>query len=240
MNADYTRLYLRDSSGNYFVKYNDGTNDRFITFKPYESIIHDNLTTAVTIPQRFTVLDKASLYSRLSGTATATSAISAGESTLTDSAGDFSNVSAGDSIHNTTDGSDGIVLSKTSSTALITALFGGTLNQWTSGNAYVIQPQGRYQLILEPPPSTAGHTVTVEYIQRPDPVFSSYGTYRFGLQFMEPLIEYAAFKYKYRDREPNFGDYWFKHFDRICRQNQYNMNQSLRRTGLAVNLRNRV
>ena len=54
----------------------------------------------------------------VTGTRTTTSAGAAvgGASTLTDTGGDFSDVSPGDIVHNTTDGSDGIVLSKTSST----------------------------------------------------------------------------------------------------------------------------
>jgi len=239
LNADFIRLYLKDSSGDYYIKYNDGTNDTFLNFREYENVIHDNQTTSVSIPNRFSILDYPTLYSQVTGTATSTAAASGGQCTLTDTAGSFSNVSAGDVIHNTTDGSDGYVLSKTSSIEIIVALFGGSANDWTIGDTYVIQPQGRLQIVLDPPPSTASETVTVYYIQRPAPVFSSYGIYRFASQYCDAIVKYAAFLYKYRDREPDFGDYLYKNFERIARMNQYNMNASLQRTSFSVNLKRR-
>ena len=237
--ADFLRFYMRDSSGDFFVKYNDGTNVSFPTFVDYQEIYHANNTTSVSVPDRFSVIDRA-IYSRITGTCTSSGALSAGEATLTDSAADFTNVSAGDIIHNTTDVSDGIVLSKTSSTVLVTALFGGTDNDWDSTDAYVIQPQGRLQLILDPPPSTSGHTVTVPYIQRPAPVFSSYGVYKFQPQYIDALVAYVQWKYKYRDREPQFGDALFQMFERATRMNQFNLNQTFQRTGLKVNLKKRI
>lgn len=240
LNADFMHLYMKDDSGNLFVKYYDGTTYRFINFEPYSSIIHDNQTTAVTIPSRFTIIDKPALYSRVTGTATSAGAASGGEATLTDTAADFSNVNEGDTIHNTTDRSDGYVLSKTSSTVIVTALFGGSGNDWASSDAYTIQPQGRLQLVLDPPPSTAGHTVTVEYVQRPMPVFSDYGIYRFQTQYMDAIVKYAAFIYRYKDQEPDFGNAFFQLFDRSARQNKYSTDKSLVRTGLSVNLKKRA
>lgn len=239
LNADFLRLYLKNSRGNLFVKYNDGSSDTFITWDSYDNIIHGNQTTSVAVPVRFTILDKPALYALITGTATSTAAISNGVATLTDTAADFSNVSAGDIIHNTTDASDGVVLSKTSSTVLVTALFGGTNNSWTSTNAYIIQPQGRLQMVLDPPPTTAAQTVTVEYVQRPAPVFSLYGVYRFSPQYMNALIKYSAFLYKYRDKQADFGNALYQFFDRETRANKYAIDQSLNRTTLAVNLRKR-
>lgn len=240
LNADFVRLYLKDGSGNYFIKYTNGTTDTFITFRSYENIIYDNLTTSVTTPQRFSIIDKPNLYSQVTGTATSTGASSGGQSVLTDTAANFSNVSAGDVIHNTTDGCDGYVLSKTSSTVLVTALFGGSGNDWAISDAYVIQPQGRLQIVLQQPPSASSDTITVEYVQRPDPIFSSYGVYRFMPQYSDAIVKYAAWMYKYRDREPDFGDAFYKNFERVSRMNQYNMNQSLRRVGMSVNLNKRL
>jgi len=160
-----------------------------------------------TMPQCFAIRDKRALYSQITGTATSAGDASGGECTLTDTSGVFTTtdyVSKGDVIHNTTDGSSGVVLSITSATALVCALFGGTGNDWDTDDAYVIQPQGRLELIIDPPPSTAGHIITLEYIVKPDPVYSDYGSYRFRDQNMESIIEYAAAKYKMRDSEPDF------------------------------------
>lgn len=213
LNANFLKLYLKDSYGKFYLKYNDGSNDEFILFKEYEDIIYENNTTSVSIPTNFTIIDDSTKDTQISSTTTSAGAASGGQCTLTDTGSDFSDVSAGDIVHNTTDGSDGVVLSKTSTTALVTALFDGTNNDWTLGDAYMIQPQARLKLQFDPPPSTASHTATVYYIERPAPVFSSYGIYRIQPQYSQALVSYAMFLYKYRDSEPNFGDRLYTLFD---------------------------
>lgn len=239
LNADFMMLYLKDRSNCFYLQYNDGTTTHNLFEQDYENIIFDNDTISVTIPSEFTIHDDATLDSRISGTTTSTGAVTLGETTLTDTAADFSDVSAGDVVHNIADGSDGVVLSKTSSTVLVTSLFNGTENDWTSGDNYVIQPQGRLKLILNPPPSTTGHTITVHYIQKPAPVFSIYGVYRFAQQGSEALVKYTSWLYKYRDREPNFADTLFVAWDREVRHQAEAYNSALRRKGTPVNMRAR-
>jgi len=237
INPDYLRLYLKNSDNNYYLKYNDGSNDHFLTWRDYEDIYYENNTDSVSVPSRFSIID-AALPTVLTGTATAVGAASGGQCTLTDAAADFTTVEAGSTVHNTTDASDGIVLSKTSTTALVVALFGGTGNDWTVADAYVIQPQARYQLIIDPLPSTAGHTITLPYIKRPSPVYSDYGMY----EFINPqvLVGYAAWKYKYRDKEPNFGDMFWRSWENDIRRRGRNINQGQRRNTIPVNLKKRV
>jgi hypothetical protein len=238
LNPDFMRLYLRNSAGNYYIKLNDGSNNHFPTWKDYEDIVYDDNTTSVTIPSFFSIIDTAK-STQVTGTATSTSAASAGQCTLTDTAADFSDVNAGAIIHNTTDGSDGVVLSKTSSTVLVVALFGGTANDWTSSDAYVIQPQSRYQIYLTPPPSTAGYTITVYYIQQPAPVYSDYGIYRFSDQYKEAMVKYAFWLYKYRDKEPDMADSMYKFWDVEMGRKAYNTNRAQRPGGFKVNLKNK-
>lgn len=218
LNADFLKLYIKNRDNDYFIKYNDGTNDTLITIKDYNQIIYDNQTDNATIPSYFSIINDSTNDSQISSTATAVGAASGGVCTLTDSTAPFADVSAGDIVHNITDGSDGIVVSKTSSSALVTALFDGTNNDWTSADSYVIQPQSRMKLILSPPPSTSGHTVTLYYIQKPVPVYSSYGIYQIPSQYLSALVFYAAWLYKYSDREPNFGDALYAFFDKECRK----------------------
>lgn len=239
LNHDYLKLYLRDNERNLFLKFNDGNFDSFPIWKDYEEIVFINDTDSVPIPSHFAIIDDPTLDSQVTGTATSTAAASGGAATLTDTAADFSDVEAGNIVHNTTDTSVGIVLSKTSSTIASTALFGGTANDWTSGDAYVIQPQGRFQIILDPPPSSSGDTLTVQYIQRPAPVFSDYGVYRFPPQFTDAIVNYAAFKYKYRDREAVFGDRWFQVWERGIALAAGSMNNSMNRKEFKVRLRKR-
>lgn len=238
LNPDFMRLYARNKDGNYYVRLNDGDNNHFLTWKDYEDIIYDDNTTSVTIPSRFSIIDTAK-STQVTGTATSTAAASAGECTLTDTAADFSTVNAGAIIHNTTDDSDGVVLSKTSSTALVVALFSGTANDWTEDDAYVIQPQSRYQIYLDPPPSTADYTLTVPYIQQPGPVYSDYGIYRFLDQYKDAMVKYAFWLYKYRDKEPDFGDAMYKFWDMEMSRNAYSINRGQRPGGFKVNLKKR-
>ena len=236
LNADFLGLYAKDSRNNLFIKYTDSSgNDSFPFWRDYEDILFENQTSSVPVPSFFSIIDDPDLNSQVTGTATSTSAAVGFQSTLTDTVGDFSDVNAGDEVHNTTDGSDGIVLSKTSSTVLVVALFDGTAGDWTSGDSYVIQPQGRLKLVLDQPPSTAGQTVTVHYYKRPDPVYSHYGTYRFQNHHMSALIKYAAWLYKYRDREPQTGDMLFQYWDRAVGIGSEQIRNTKNATGFKVN-----
>lgn len=234
---DFLRLYLRND-GDYYIKFYDGSNNTFPTWVDYGEIVHQDTPTSVAIPSHFTIIDVAD-QSQATGTTTSAGASSGGECTLTDTAASFTDVNAGAIVHNTTDGSDGVVLSKTSSTVLVTALFGGTDNDWSSGDSYVIQPQSRYQLFLDPPPSTAGYTITVYYLQRPAPVYSDYGIYRFPSQYTEPLVKYAFWLYKYRDKQPDMGDAMYRFWERHVGEAAYSINRGQRPGSFKVNLNKR-
>lgn len=196
-----------------------------------------------SIPSFFTIRDQQTLYDQITGTATSTTADAAGQVILTDTSGLFITtdyVNPGDVIHNTTDGSDGMVLSITSGTALVCALFSESGdNDWTTDDVYVIQPQGRIELVLDPPPSTSGHIVRVPYISRPDPVYSDYGMYRFRQHNMEAIVKFAAWLYKYRDSDPDFGNRWYKAFDSQVRRESKDLRPFIKRRLFRVNLKGR-
>ena len=242
LNADFLDFFMREDDNRRFIKLNDGSTDYFIPFRDYEDVFYGNNTTAQPVPDYFTITDVPSLSARITGTASLAGATSGGECTLTDTSSStkFANVSAWDIVHNTTDGSDGIVLSKTSDTALVAALFEGTANDWTLGDSYVIQPQGRYKIVVDPPTSAAGYTITVPYVTRPAPVFSDYGMYKFPSQYSSALVKYAFWLYKYRDGEPSFGDAMYVFFDNQCRLFGSSVTKSLReKRQISVNFRAR-
>lgn len=215
--ADFNGLYLRDGSQNLVLPYTDGSTTSSLGWEDSNaSTLYNAITSTAGVPVKFSVIDKGSLLSRVSGSALAEGASSGGESTL--SGADFDNVSAGDIVHNTTDGSTGVVLAKSGTTSLTTALFDGTSNDWSTDDGYVIQPQPRNQINLTPKPSGAGKTLTVHYIARPAPVYSDYGAFRFPYQFTPALTKYAAWLYKYKDKDPNYGDKWYVHYDQQLRQ----------------------
>tara|TARA_Y100000310_G_scaffold236502_1_gene239702 strand:+ start:18979 stop:19908 length:930 start_codon:yes stop_codon:yes gene_type:complete len=244
LNANFLHMYLRDRGGDFFIKYNDGTSNTFIKWAPYEDIITNDDTTSILIPSRFSITDDPTLDSQITGTETSGGAVDAnsGEVTLTDSAADFSDVSAGDIVHNTTDSSSGVVVSKTSSTVLVTALFpddpSATVDKdWDSSDAYVIQPQGRFRLVLDPPPSTAGHTITFYYVHKPAPVWSAFKTFRYSQHLNLATVKYAAWLLKYRDREPDFGDKLFVMADNTMRKNKHGVDKALNRNRIRVNMK---
>ena len=244
INPDYLTLYLRDIRSQYnpyYLKYNDGTTDTFIQQKAYESIIFDNNTTSKSPPDYFTVVEQTQL-SLISGTASSNGAINTpytGECYLYDvsSTSKFANVAVGDRIRNETDGSEGYVIVKDSNTKLTCAMLGGTDNDFDSSDSYVIFPQQRYKLYFDPATSDASHTITLYYIQKPIPVYSYNRRYPLNQIYELPIIQYAAFLYKYRDREPNYGDSLFKHFELICRQNNMVTRNAKEKRGFRVNMK---
>ena len=236
LNPDYLGMYLKDANKNYFIKYYDGTNYSFINQCNYEDVILSDNTTSQSIPSTFAVIDKTSLPTRITGTASAAGAASAGECTLTVAASTFTDAYAGDVVHNTTDGSMGIVLSKTSNLILTTALFGGTNNDWSISDAFVIQPQGRKQLVVDPLSSTAAHTILVYYLQKPAPVYSDYGRFRFDAEVGAALVKYAAWLYKYRDKEPNYGDKWFQYYENQIAIFNRSVNQTIKKNTWSFSL----
>lgn len=239
LNPDFLRLYMKDTNNNLFIRYNDGTTTSTLKFKKYESVYYDNDTSTVSVPDSFATRDDPTKETAEVGTATSVGAASAGQCTLTDTAADFTNVAPGDIVNNTTDGASGYVLSKTSTTVIATALFDGTGNDWTQSDAYTIQPQGRLQLVIVPTPSTSGHTITVPYVQRPDPVFSNYGIYRFNAQYLMALCFYAAWLYKYRDSDSNFGDKFYQYFDSHVRKANVSSGRGLNKRGINVSFKAR-
>jgi len=239
LNPDFLSLQVMDSFNTWAVKFYDGTSTSFISFRPYEAIYYANNTTAAGVPNNFSITDVITQTANITGLAAATGSASETQPQLTGTAEAFANASVGDSIHNTSDGSDGIIISKTSNTILLTNLFYGSLNYWTSGDAYVIVPQGRKQLVVDPPSSVAGYTITVPYVQKPSPVYSEYGTYRFDPIYAPSLVKYAAWLYKYRDREPNYGDAFFTYFTAQVRRAAKDINKAYDRSKFRVNLTKR-
>lgn len=236
-------LYMRDPDGNYFTKYYDTSNYTFINHESYERIYYDNQTTDVSIPDRFSIKPQTTAVSNVTGTASAIGTVSSttGEATLTDtsSATKFANVEAGDLVHNTTTDYHGIVIAVTSDTALVTAIFNstGTAQSWASSDAYVIVPQGRFSLILDPPSLTAGHSVYVPYIKKPTPVYGYYRSYPFPVECKRDLISYAAARYKLRDRDEQSASTHLKMYERNLGITGGITKASMNRGGFKVNFK---
>lgn len=239
LNPDFAGLYMKSPQDNrLFLSYttSDGSVSNMF-FKEYDSLYYNNNDYAVTIPSSFTILDVAPL-SNVLGSATTTSSLSttgSGTSVLADTAADFSTVSEGDEVINYTDGSHGIVTAV--STTLTVVLLGGTDNFFTSADKYCIIPQQRMAIYLDPEPDTSDDTFAVPYLVKPVKVYSNYQTYPILDVYSQPIVEYAAFIYKYKDKEPNFGDKWYQNFDRACREANKVYRRVKNKTDFRVNMR---
>jgi len=239
LNPDYFFLFLTDDQNRFFVKFNDGTNDWMISHREYPAMTYGNQTTPQAIPDSFSIRDCRDLPVNLVGTNTALSTVGYNlESTLTDPSASFlTTVSVGDTIHNTSGNVHGVVLEVPTNTTVITAMF-PTIG-WSVSDQYVIIPQGRKELIFSPPFSASGGTITVEYVQRPTPVYSYYRGYRFNHTYGPAIVKYAAWLYKYRDREPQFADLFYKHWDLMLRRYKALEGKSSQRLSWKVNFNKR-
>jgi hypothetical protein len=236
----FAGLYQRNKDNQYFVIYNDGTRNYFTPIREYDEIVlMDQSAETADIPSHFSLKPKETAETQVTGVASANGAASAGECTLTVAAAAFSNVNPGDSVENSTDGASGIVLERTSNLALKTALFEGSGNDWATNDAFVIQPNPRMQLVLNPPPTTAGHTVSVPYVKVPDPVFSENRVYMFPFVHEPLLTKYAAWLYKYKDSDPNYGDKWYMAFDTGAKKIINRVSDGLKSKQIKVNFKAR-
>ena len=228
LNGDYLSMYLKEND-RYYLKYYDGSNYTFLYFKPYQEVIHDNDTTAVSIPSYFTITDDPTLDTLISDTADNAADDVGGKTVLTMDTEVFDDVTPGDIIHNTTDVSDGIV-TKVSSTKIIEiCLFGGTDDEIDTSDAFFIQPRKRFLLQFDPPPITKDHTATFYYVRKPRPVYSDYDVYEIAYDYPDVLCKYAAWLYKYRDQKPDFGDAFYTYWDRQIKEYRRLTNKGLAR-----------
>ena len=219
-----------DNSNKRFIKYTANSAVHFLYEKSYDSIILQNNTTAVTIPYGFTIKDRAA-QAQITGTGTIAAIANSDEYTFTDATQTFTTTAAGGDLINMINGGSGIVLEVSSNTALKAAFFDSA-----STGAYLLNPQGRFELVLDPPPANSGDTITVYYIQRPNPVYTAYRRYNFPVDYKAALVHYAAWKYKYVDQEANFGDKFYIYWDATVRRLGGNINNVLNRRGFKVNM----
>ena len=111
------------------------------------------------------------------------------------------------------------MLSVTSETALVAALFDGSDDEWDKDDTYVVVLQPRMRIVLDPPPSEDDDTITLNgYVRSPRPVYSDYDTFGIKSEFTTALVSYAAWMYRYQDKQPNEGDRLFVKWDRQMKQ----------------------
>ena len=236
LNPDFLEVLTKDDHNKPIIKFYDGTSTDWLSMQSYSDFLQDDDTPST--PNGFAITD-ASIGDRITGTATSTGAVSGGESILTDATADFSSVYPGDVVINTTNDYYGYCIGK-GTTSITTAMFdltvrGGQYVGWSSSDTYIIQPVGRYQVVLDPTPDTSGQIITVPYQARPTPVYSDYGIYPFATGYEEALIKYAAWLYKYRDSKPQFGDPLYMAYERAMRKGKHVNRKAVGTKGFRIN-----
>lgn len=110
LEPSFIRLYFLNSNNELVIKYTTSSGvTTWIKHRDYDRFMQNATTTAVAIPQSFTIRDKHSAETNITGTASSGGALTYEESALNDATAPFADVAPGDSVHNTTDGSIGIV-----------------------------------------------------------------------------------------------------------------------------------
>lgn len=248
LEPDFSGLYLKTDDpkgGKYFIRYNDGTTTFIATYMAHQTVYYNNDTTSVSIPPNFTIHDKTSLPSQLTGATTSAGALSGGVATLTDTGESFeTTVNPRDIVHDTSNGYSGVVLSVTDDENLITAIFddNGDPQAWASSSAWVIQPNPLTQIQLVPPPSTASHTVTVPYVVKPNPVYGDFYTWRINEVYHKAFCFYAASfllsQYQAQGDLQNpdliLSQKYMAEFDKIVGYAQYGINKALGKKGYSM------
>ena len=249
LNSDYLRLYLKDENprgGEYFILYSDGTTTHTVYFKSYQAVIYDNQTTEQAVPSYFTLVEKSSLPTQISSTITSAGAESGGQATLNDTATTLSDsVSPRDIVHNVTQNATGIVLTVSTNSAT-TAMFDaeGHPARWDSGDSYIIQPVHLMQIRFEPPSSASGHTATVHYIAKPNPVYTDYGTWQIQDQYHKAFCYWAADAYlaQYEIDEQGkgvnllAGKKYLDRYNDIVRRARRDIDKSLGKSGYSMRM----
>jgi len=221
--ANFIGLYLKDRQGRYLAKYNNGDGDYWPRVSSFEKIYRANHTEAKDIPGRLAVRDVQSGQAMVTGTAVSAGEAAGGRCILNDSGAFFEPmVEVRDTIHNTVDGSDGVVLEVTDDTHLVCALFNGTSDEWAEGDAYVITPAANYEVYLDAPSKTGGHTIYVPYLAMPSPVYSDYDSWRFSPISCRAICYEAAwlFNVDYEDGLSRFENLHKLYLAEIARVNR--------------------
>jgi hypothetical protein len=241
LNPDFMFAYFMNFNNDLIIRYRSLTTGQTseVVWRDYDRFVQGQQSQSVPIPQSFTITDKNPPLANITGLASTTGALLFEESALTEASALFANVAPGDVVYNTDDGSSGYVTEKVSDYSVKTTLFNGTNNYWEAGNAFVIVPQNRKVLVVDPPNLIAGDSIIIDYVQTPPPVFSSYRSYRIDSAYDQALYNYAAWIYKYRDSQPNMGDAFYKVADLVMRKATHTINRGQRKQGFRVNLNRR-
>ena len=236
LNPNFLEVLTKDDHNKPVISFYDGSSTDWLSMESYDNFLQNGNPPGT--PTEFCITD-ASMGSRVTGTATSAGAQTGGESLLVDASADFSLMYPGDIVINTKEEYYGYCIG-TGTTSITTAMFdltvrGGQYASWASGDTYIVQPAGRYQVIVDPPPAISGQILTVSYFAKPIPVYSDYGMYPFATGYEEALVKYAVWLYKYRDSKPAYADPLYVVYERYMRKGKHVNRKAVGAKGFRIN-----
>lgn len=209
---DFLGLRIRDNQHRNVMRYYDNVNALYHWpyLKSYDYLYlanRANITGSQNTPDYFAITDTDIEVQITGNAASGSGTLVGGECTLKGATAAFSDVHARDRVHDTTESYYGIVLEVEASNSLKVALFNdGEPVATASGNAFLIQPAAHAKIVLSDPSEVEGHTMDILYYGMQNPVYSDYRIWSFPPTACAGICKKAAFEYKYKDRQPDFGD----------------------------------
>ena len=191
-------------------------NNNKITYIDYSTYMSYDTSETADIPTNYT-LNFTYPDSIISGTATSSATVSNGEVTLTDTGKTFTQSLVGGTVHVTHSGVtyNGYVIAYNSSTSLTIATIPST--SISSGDTYLISPPPANTITFYPEPSSS-FTLPIYYIPSFPPVYSLYRPIPLPNDMLIPVACFICWLYKYRDREPAYGDKYFAIYETAVRK----------------------
>lgn len=196
---DFVQPLLKRGDLPYLAKYDDGESVGWPYLCDFQLLFLADDSSSTATPSRFAIIDRSLEAPTVSsGTATAAGDPAGGICRLVDSTADFSQVQPRDLVRNTTTGGSGLVLERINATTLDCALFPQGLAGWSVADSYQVSSAAQKQLWLPAPAAVAGHSLTLLYCCRPNPVFADLASWRLLAMHGPAIADEAAFQYQAR------------------------------------------
>jgi len=191
-------------------------NNNRITYIDYSTYLSLDRNRTAKIPTNYT-LNFSHPNSMITGTTASPSTVVNGEVLLIDNSRTFDPSLIGSTVHVTHNSVtyNGYVIDYQSHISLIIATIPST--NISTSDRYVISPPPTNVITFYPTPSSS-FTLPIYYIPSPPPVYSPYRPIPLPNDMLIPIACFICWLYKYKDREPAYGDKYFAIYETAVRR----------------------
>ncbi len=186
-------------------------NSNKITYIDYGTYLSLDRSATARIPTNYT-LNFSYPASSITGTTTSNATPNNGEVQLVSASGNFSSSLIGGAVHVTHNSVtyNGYVVEYVSPTVLVVATQPST--SISAGDPYVISPPPTNIITFYPTPSE-NFDLPISYYHTLPPIYSPFRSIPIPQDLLIPIACYICWLYKYKDREPVYGDKYFLIFE---------------------------